>query len=452
MPTEERFELGEFWLSRRSDNASDAWQITWYDKGQRQTRQRSTGTADFELAKVRLAEHYVLRGKREQESEGSTLLGHVLMRYYETHAKKLSPRARHAKYARYAISHWNRFWGDATVADITDDRLDEFKRHLVTGETHGPDCIGDECPARIAKGSNRHDRETGCVSWRMSPATIRKVLGVGRAAIRRAITKKELATGPHIPTPKVRKKRLYRAAPEEMAALLNGSENLPWVRKWIIGSVATCARPEAVLELSRPQLDFQNRLIDMNPPGRETTIKGRPIIPMTQVAFDNMGGDWTGLWITYPAQAGDRPLASIRMGFERVRDRAGLSAKITPYTLRRTIATQLRKRGVPLEEIAGFLGHTEDEYEVTEDYAIYAPDYLGAAAKAIDAYCRELQPLLHFDLLRTSCVPEPDIGQAPDEMQVPDFKGVGRLGLEPRTNALKGDCFPIHIKLLRPRR
>jgi hypothetical protein len=70
----------------------------------------------------------------------------------------------------------------------------------------------------------------------------------------------------------------------------------------------------------------------MNPPGRETTIKGRPIIPMVQVAHDNMGGDWTGLWITYPTKKGPHPLKSIRMGFERARDRAGLTEQITPYT------------------------------------------------------------------------------------------------------------------------
>jgi hypothetical protein len=58
--------------------------------------------------------------------------------------------------------------------------------------------------------------------------------------------------------------------------------------------------------------------------------------------------------------------------------------------------------GSPPWEIAGFLGHTEDEYEVTEDYAIYSPDDLGLAARAIDEYCRQLQRMLNFELLRTS--------------------------------------------------
>jgi hypothetical protein len=432
MSKDERFKLGEFWLDRRSDGASDAWQITWYDARRRQTRQRSTRTADFELAQRRLAEHYIAQGERQQEPAANVLLEHVLMRYFETHAKKLPSE----HFAAYAISHWRRFWGADTVDAINDDRLDEFKADLVKGEVHGAACIGRDCPARIAKRSNRRAPETGCVAWEMSPATIRRVLGVGRAAIKRAARKKELTGAPHIPGVKVRKKRLYRASLAEMAALLNASDGMPWLRKWIIGTIATVARPEAVLQLSRPQLDFESRLIDMNPPGRETTIKGRPIIPMVQVAHDNMGGDWTGLWITYR----DKPLASIRMGFGRARRRAGLPSKITPYTVRRTISTELRRRGVPLEEIAGFLGHTEDEWEVTEDYAIYSPDYLGNVAQAIDAYCSELQPLLDFELLRTSCVPADEIKVSAEMEKLVINQSLGRLGLEPRTNTLKGYC------------
>lgn len=450
MRKEKRFTLGEFWLDKRPDGASDAWQITWYDGRKRQTRQRSTGTSNFELAQRRLAEHYIANGERKHEPAVSVLLEHVLMRYYENHARKLASR----KFAHYAITHWRRFWGPSTVDAITDDRMDEFKTDLVKGEIHGDACVGGACPVRVAKRSNRRSPQTGCSAWEMSPATIRRVLGVGGAALKRAVRKKELVGAPPISGVKVRKKRLYRASIEEMGALLNATDTMPWVRKWIIGSIATVSRPEAVLQLSRPQLDFPNRLIDMNPPGRETTIKGRPIIPMVQVAYDNMQGEWTGLWIAYPTERGARPLKSIRMGFERARERAGLSEKITPYTIRRTIATQLRKRGVPLEEIAGFLGHTEDEHEVTEDYAIYSPDYLGLAAQAIDAYCWELQPLLHFELLRTSCVPPARVAHS---LEGQKFLGnqmsgnVGRLGLEPRTNTLKADSFPSEVRYLKTR-
>lgn len=414
MSQEERFKLGEFWLSRRADRASDAWQITWYDKRRRQTRQRSTRTSDFELAQRRLAEHYIAQGERRQEPAAAVLIEHVLMRYYETYAKKLPSE----HFAAYAVAHWKRFWKDSTIADMTDDRLDEFKADLVEGKSHA-----------------------------MKPATINRVLGVGRAAIERAIHRKELASGPTITGVQIGRQRLYRATLADMAGLLNASESMPWVRRWIVGSIVTVARPEAVLELSRPQLDFDLRRIDMNPPGRDQTAKERPIIPMTEAAFHWLSGDWTGLWITYRG----KPLASIRMGFERARERAGLPSTITPYTIRRTLSTELRRRGVPAWEIAGFLGHTAPGFAITEEYAMYSPDYLSHAARTLDAYCADLQPLLDFEL-RTSCVPNEGVAEVAESAKVLVNAGVGRLGLEPRTNTLKASSFNNKVSHLKARK
>lgn len=365
----DRFQLGEFWLAKRADQASEHWQITWYDQRKRQTRQRSTGTADFEQAKVRLAEHYVAQGQRRDEPASAVLIEHLLMRYYHQHASQLAS----AEYALYAIDYWRRFWGADTVADMSMQRLEQFQGWLAGG-TRRP----------------------------MSPATVNRVLDVGRAALKRAYKRQEIATVPHIPRVKPgARKRLYRATQADMAALLNAAA--PHVRKWLVGSIVTLGRPKAVLELSRPQIDLEHRRIDLNPPGRPQNHKLRPVVPMTDTAHYWLSGDWTGLWITYR----DKPLASIRMGFERARKRTKLPATVTPYTIRRTLSTELRRRGVPPWEIAGFLGHTARDYETTELYAEYAPDYLGAAAKTIDAYCGELQGMVDFELVRTRCVPEP---------------------------------------------
>lgn len=414
MRKEERFQLGEFWLDKRADGASDAWQITWFDGKRRQTRQRSTRTSDFELAKHRLAEHYIARGERHQEPAKSVFIEHVLMRYYETYGKKLASE----HFVAYAIAHWKRFWKDETIEDMTEERITEFQKDLAKGENHA-----------------------------MKPATVNRVLGVGRAAIERAIAKKELVSGPSIPNVQVGRQRLYRASHADLSKLLNASEGMPWVRRWIIGSMVTLARPQAVLEISRPQLDFELRRVDLNPPGRDQTDKGRPIIPMTQTAYDWLSGDWTGLWITYRG----KPLASIRMGFERARERAGLPTTFTPYTVRRTLSTELRRRGVAPWEIAGFLGHTVTEYAITEEYAIYSPDYLGHASKVLDAYCDELQPLLDFPL-RTSRVPESVSNEANKVAQSATNIVVGRLGLEPRTNTLKGDRLPSKVSNLKARK
>jgi site-specific recombinase XerD len=62
----------------------------------------------------------------------------------------------------------------------------------------------------------------------------------------------------------------------------------------------------------------------------------------------------------------------------------------TPYVIRHTVAKALRKRGVPAWEAAGFLGHELEGYGTTGIYAKWQPDYLGAAARAVEDYFREL--------------------------------------------------------------
>lgn len=363
------FELGEFWLETRHDARSPFWLICWFDKRGGQVRRLSTRTADFEQAKTRLAEHFVRRSEWNKERPDQVLITQVLARYYHNHAHALAS----AKFAKHAITHWDAFWGTDVVSTITESRCEKFVEYLAAGEREGK-------------------------AHRMSSATVRRVVGVGRAALMRAKRRQELASVPYIPDIKVRKKRLPRAPLAQIAAHLNASASFPWVRKWLIGSICTLARPTAILHLRREQLDFDLRRIDLHPPGAAETNKLYPVIPMTNVAYAWMSGHWTGYWITYKG----RPLVSIRMGFESVRDRAGLPRTITPYTYRRTISTELRRRGVQPWETAGIMGHRIAEFATTEEYAIYDPDYLGTAAKTIDAICAELQPLLDFDLLATN--------------------------------------------------
>lgn len=421
MRKEKRLELGEFWLDKRTDLPEGPWYIFWYDEAKRQTRHRSTRTGDFELAEKRLADHYLNHGKRDQVPADQAVIRVVVNNYAANYGKTLAS----TKFVDYAATHWARFWKDDTLSAMVKDRMEEFAKAI---------------PAQ-AKADGR----------RLKPGTVNRVLGVGRAAIRRAVENKELTEAPKVYLVGLNRTIHYRATAKEIAAHLNAAASMPWVRQWQIGSITTLARPATVLRLARPQIHLDIRRIDLLPPEQIVNDKGRPIIPMTDTAFQWLGSDWTGFWITYPTELGPRPLASIRMGFERARKRAGLSSKISPYTYRRTMATMLRAQGVPPWEIAGFMGHTVKEFEITEQYAIYSPDYLSRAAQAIDAYCADLQPMLDFDL-RSTCVPVPEQSADMEQLkmlmnQVTEI--VGRLGLEPRTNTLKAAGFPSTFKRLK---
>ena len=61
-----------------------------------------------------------------------------------------------------------------------------------------------------------------------------------------------------------------------------------------------------------------------------------------------------------------------------------------PYTIRHTIATELRAHGVPELELAGLLGHAMPNFRTTGRYAKYAPTHLSAARAAIDELATEI--------------------------------------------------------------
>ena len=103
-----------------------------------------------------------------------------------------------------------------------------------------------------------------------------------------------------------------------------------------------------------------------------------------------------------------KPVKSIKKSFNLAVRRAGLPREVTPYSLRHTMATELRKRKVPEWELKGIIGHHKG---VTEGYAIYGPAYLSDGRKAIDADFSELGILGHT--ATNTCVPNqkhPDTG------------------------------------------
>lgn len=57
--------------------------------------------------------------------------------------------------------------------------------------------------------------------------------------------------------------------------------------------------------------------------------------------------------------------ASVKRGFKTAVGLARLPGKVTPHTLRHTVATWLMQRGVPIQEAAGFLGMLPEVLQYT---------------------------------------------------------------------------------------
>ena len=158
--------------------------------------------------------------------------------------------------------------------------------------------------------------------------------------------------------------------PEEAASFLRAARaDLPHVWLYCALAFGTGARPAALLELTREQCDFEGGVIHLNPKGRRQNKKHRPSIPMASFLVPLLRPLPPGALIRFNG----RPLKSIRMPIERVRERAAAMGgpamlEVSAYTLRHTVATELRGRSVQPWELAGFLGHSTG-YRTTEMYA-----------------------------------------------------------------------------------
>ena len=359
------FQLEGYWLSRRANNAS--WHRTWLDEGTGQTRYSSLGTTDFDRAKKRLTDWYIVNRKPVQEEPENALLCDILARYWAGHARYIASCDR----TGIALGYWVDFWQERTLADV---------RPIVEQEAFHQ--------WLLAKG--------------MKVTTVSRVLGVGRAAINRAWKRGEIKNPPFIQ--EIATAQDKQAAPPkgrtmepaEVTRLFEASTHAP-LQAFVVLLVATAARPSAILELTLAQCDVKNRLIDLNPRGRVQNKKYRPtlrmpesVVPLLQNLHNCHSPD-----MHVVGESGS-PILDVKRPWDAARKRAWLDEEVRPYSLRHTMARWLRKQGVPAWEVSAQLGHKQKGLGITEIYAPHDPSYLSKSTKAIDSF---------FGLLRSNCLP-----------------------------------------------
>lgn len=353
------FQLGDYWLSKQT--RSKAWCRTWYDAKSRQTKRASLGTTDFEEAKQKLTDWFVLAQTKVQEAPEEALLAEVISRYWEGHGKVLASAER----TRISLRYWLDFFGDIAVADLGD----------------------------MARQEAFHDwlREKG-----MKGSSIGRVLTSGKAAINYAWKRGELASVPFIAP--VKKEDQGASEPrgrpmevEEVARLLEASDKLNF-HLFVIFMLATAGRPDAIKDLTLERLDVDNRLIILNPPDRGQTTKYRPTLRMPE-AIVPLVQELKALHSPELYLVGLKPTKTeaVRTAWRGARSRANLDAKVNPYSLRHTMARWLRKNGVPAWEVSAQLGHKRSDLSITEIYAPYDPTYLNESVRVIDIFFAELR-------------------------------------------------------------
>jgi len=216
---------------------------------------------------------------------------------------------------------------------------------------------------------------------KVAPATVNKELRTLRAALRWH-DKFTPATIEMLPSTPPRDRWLTR---EEFRRLLDAAGS-PHVRVFLNLAIATAARKEAILDLRWDKdvvgvgyVDFERGEIDM---GRRHNGKKRARVPMTNSVRAVLEEARKAALTPYVVEFGDGRIQNIRKGVQNAVARAGLT-DVHIHDLRHTAAVWMCERGVPLEMISAYLGHSD--IRVTQQvYARHQPDHLKDAASALE--------------------------------------------------------------------
>lgn len=392
------FEYRGFWLVDRPD--TDKFYIAWWpdDAGTRRIRRVSTGTADIAEARQRLMEHANRHAPLSQEPTADGLP--------HSTAPSLVPAATPLAAAPSLSVRYE--WSSAgasraTLAQVT------HEPPLLILLTDYVDRLRDSASYRNAElfilrhwtefceqnsivypAELTFDVQEQFVQWRRasivarkgscSNGTIIRDLGVLKAALRYACQRRRLAAVPHFMTlasPRARQRYLTL---DEVLRLLDACDQ-PHLRMFVLLALHTLQRPAAILELQTSQIDLDRGVIDFLAPGRTQTKKGRPVVPISQTLRPDLEWAIETSSSGYVIEWNELPVKSIKTAFAGAVRRAQLR-DCSPYTLRHSGATHLVAAGVPMRQVAGFLGHSTEK--TTEIYAKHSPDFLQDASAALD--------------------------------------------------------------------
>jgi integrase len=338
-------------MSRRNEGPKLKWHrygaafyICWTENGR--SRERSTGTTDREQAEVIFAEWLQVRGRRNGPSDASQILvTDILGEYLKGREDDVAAPGRIA----YAVLALTDFFEGCKVSDV---KIETCKRYAA-----------------------KRGRSAG---------TVRRELGVLRAAINYAHKHGRLTNAVYVELPERPESRDRWLTREEAARLIRAARTKQarlYMPLFVLLGLYTGRRKEAVLSLRWPQVDLERGLIDFDLPGRKRTNKKRGTVRIPARLMPHLiRARRRGTDLGYVLHDHGQRIGDIKKGFAAACKRAGLEG-VTPHTLRHTAATWLMQAGVPLWQASGFLSMSEET--LTRVYGHHHPDYMRDAADAI---------------------------------------------------------------------
>lgn len=269
-----------------------------------------------------------------------------------------------------------------TVAEIFEDYMSEHGSRVASQETL-QFAIKRLSPVFGHLRPDQIDR-AGCRSYiaeryeqGVAAGTIRRELVVLNAALRWA-DKQTPALIEMPPAPPPKSRHLTR---EQYRALREAAKKVPHLHLFVVLAYTTAGRASAILDLSWDRVDFERGQIRLGLGERRT--KGRATVPMTDGTRDVLTEFRRAAVSNFVVEYAGRKVGSVKRAFKAAAAKAGLPKDTSPHVLRHSAAVHMVERGVPMSEVAQYLGHSSTS--VTERvYGRYSPDYLRKAASALE--------------------------------------------------------------------
>lgn len=305
-------------------------------------RRNSLGTSDKAKAQAALVEFNRAQNAHQHLSNGVTV-GSIFAAYVEDRrAAEIASVERMESSWRAMSAHFNSVHPD----QITDEFVKEYikTRRLVAKD-----------------------------------GTIFTELGHLRAALKFGTRKKWIAVEPYIPRPAKPEPKQHYLTKEQAARFIDAA-HAPHVKLFITLAITTAARKSALLELTWDRVDFERGLINLRGPGKKHRNKGRAEVPINAWAMAALQDAKAGALSNYVIEWAGQKVASVKTGIRAAARKAQVYC--TPHVLRHTAGVWMAEAGIPMSEIAQYMGHSNTS--ITEKvYARYSPDYLRNAAGAL---------------------------------------------------------------------
>jgi len=220
---------------------------------------------------------------------------------------------------------------------------------------------------------------------KLAPATVSQYVSALRFLFIKTLRRHFLAE--YIPFPKSRKRLPTVLSPEEVTRLIDAACNL-YHRTLLMTLYSTAARRAELCRLKVQDIDSQRMMIRINQGkgGRDREVPLSPkLLEILRVYFRWMQPQTFLFPGTVKGVRADVPITPnvVWLACRQAAQRAGITKRLSPHSLRHSCASHLLEAGADLRTIQVLLGHSRLEHTLV--YLHLSPKHLQAIPNPLDA-------------------------------------------------------------------